>query len=339
MKKYFAFFMLPVLTILLMIPSSSYGQKKLAQTGFQFMSVGTDARATAMAEAFTTVDGSSICMNYNPAGLASLNSFVDVSFSTMQWIADIKYNSGTVALNYNRGHYGVFGISFLSVDYGQFEWTQVAENEQGFEDIGEMLGNPKPSAYAFGISYARQLTDKFSVGGQIKYVYQNLGSSFAPVYTEEDTIMQKKKYDLDVLAFDFGTIYRTGFRSLVFGMTVRNFSREIKYEKESFQLPLTFKIGIAMNAFDLTPVSSEYHKIIISIDAVHPRSYPEYLSVGAEYSFLDKIFLRGGYISSHDEYDFTAGIGFQLFGFGVNYSYTPFEIFKDINRITFNFSF
>lgn len=338
MKKFLTLFMFFALIIFLAV-SSGFAQKKLAQTGFQFMSVGTDARATAMAEAFTTVDGSSICMNYNPAGLASVNSFIDLSFSSMQWIADIKYNAGTLALNYKKGHYGVFGFSFLSVDYGNFEWTRVAENEDGYEDIGDLLGNPKPNAYAFGLSYARQLTDKFSVGGQVKYVYQNLGSSFAPVYTEEDTIMEKKKYDLDVLAFDFGTIYRTGFRSLVFGMTVRNFSREIKYEKESFQLPLTFKIGIAMDAFDLVPFSSEYQKMIISIDAVHPRSYPEYLSIGAEYSFMDKIFLRGGYLSSHDEYDFSAGIGFQLFGFGVNYSYTPFEVFDDINRITFNFSF
>ncbi len=338
MKKSLFLFMTTALTIFLLAPSG-YAQKKLAQTGFQFMSVGLDARATSMGEAFTTVDGSSICMFYNPAGLASVNSFIDLSFSTMQWIADIKYSGGTLALNYENGRYGVFGLSFLAVDYGQFEWTRVAENEQGFEDIGELLGNPKPSAFAFGLSYARQLTDRFSVGGQVKYVYQDLGSSFAPVYTEEDTIMEKKKYDLDVFAFDFGTIYRTGFRSLVFGMTVRNFSREIKYEKESFQLPLTFKIGISMNAFDFMPVSSEYHKLNVSIDAVHPRSFPEYISIGGEYAFMDMIFLRAGYISSHEEYNMSAGVGFKLFGFGVNYSYTPFDVFDDINRITVNFTF
>ncbi|OQX85666.1 hypothetical protein B6D60_07485 [candidate division KSB1 bacterium 4484_87] len=338
MKKSLFLFMITALTIFLIVPSG-HAQKKLAQTGFQFMSVGLDARATSMAEAFTTVDGSSICMFYNPAGLASVDHFVDMSFSTMNWIADIKYSGGTVALNYGQGHYGVFGFSFLTVDYGQFEWTRVAENEQGFEDIGELLGNPKPNAYAFGLSYARQLTDRFSVGGQVKYVYQNLGSSFAPVYTEEDTIMEKKKYDLDVFSFDFGTIYRTGFRSLVFGMTIRNFSREIKYEKESFQLPLTFKIGISMNAFDLVPISSEYHKLNISVDAVHPRSFPEYVSIGGEYDFMNMIFLRAGYMSSHDEYNLSYGVGFKVFGLGVDYSYVPFDVFDDINRITVNFTF
>ena len=41
------------------LTSSSFSQRKLAQTGFQFLSVGTSARATAMGEAFTTVEGSS----------------------------------------------------------------------------------------------------------------------------------------------------------------------------------------------------------------------------------------------------------------------------------------
>lgn len=338
MKKVFYLLLLTALTVNFFIPNIS-AQTKLAQTGFQFLSVGIDARSTAMGDAFTTMDGTSAALFYNPAGMASMRSLVDLTFSTMNWIADIKYNAGTVALNFNNGKYGVFGLSFLSVNYGTFEWTRVAENENGYEDIGDLLGNPEPNAYMVGLGYARQLTDRFSVGGQLKFVYQNLGSSYAPVYAEEDAILQKKKYDLDVLAIDFGTLYKTGFKSLTFGMSVRNFSEEVKYEKEGFQLPLTFKIGISMNAFDFLPISSQNQSFIIAIDAVHPRSYSEYLNIGGEYIFMDLISLRGGYISSHDEYDFSYGVGFKKFGFAVDYSYTPFSIFDDINRISFKFSF
>lgn len=338
MKKLSSILLIATLAIVLIAPQS-YAQRKLAQTGFQFLSVGIDARATALGEAFTTVGGTSVAMFYNPAGIASLSSFIDLSFSTMNWIADIKYNAGTLALNYNQGRYGVFGLSFLSVDYGQFEWTRVAENEQGFEDIGELLGNPEPNAYMIGLSYARQLTDRFSVGGQIKYVYQDLGSSFAPVYATDDTVMERKKYDLDVMAFDFGTLYRTGFKSLVFGMTVRNFSREIKFEKEGFQLPLTFKIGISMNVMDFLSEINEYHSFIVSVDAVHPRSFSEYLNIGGEYTFMNMISLRAGYITSQDEYDLSYGFGVRKFGLAVDYSYMPFNVFDDINRITVRFSF
>ncbi|OQX95686.1 hypothetical protein B6I21_04140 [candidate division KSB1 bacterium 4572_119] len=338
MKKVSLVLLIGALALILIVPQS-YSQTKLAQTGFQFLSVGVDARATAMGEAFTTLDGSSVAMFYNPAGMASVSSHIDLSFSTMNWIADIKYNAGSMTFNYAGGKYGVFGLSFLSVDYGQFEWTQVAENEQGFEDIGDLLGNPEPNAYLVGLGYARQLTDRFSVGGQVKYVYQDLGSSFAPVYTEEDTLIEKKNYDLGVFAFDFGTLYRTGFKSLNFGMTIRNFSEEVKFEKEGFQLPLTFKIGASINAFDFLPSNPDYHSLLVSVDAVHPRSFSEYLNIGAEYVFMDKVALRLGYITSQDQYDFTTGFGLQLFGLAIDYSYMPFDVFDSINRISFKFSY
>ncbi len=319
-----------------LLTHNAFAQKKLAQTGFQFLSVGLDARATAMAEAFTTVEGTSAALFYNPAGLARIPTFLDLSFNKMKWIADINYVSGSMAINFANNKYGVFGISFLTVDYGEFLWTRVASNDQGFEDIGENWA--MPSAYMIGLGYGKELSDRFAVGGQVKYVYQKLGSSYIPIYTQTDTLIQEKEYDLSVFSFDFGTQYKTGFKSLIFGMTVRNFSREIKYEKEGFQLPLTFKIGISMNALDFFPEISELHKLYVSIDAVHPRSYPEYVNVGAEYTFMNQVALRAGYVTNKDEYDFTAGFGVRSFGFAIDYSYTPFKVFDTVNRFTIRFS-
>lgn len=336
MRKWWIIFSVLTSILLLTIPNL-HAQKKLAQTGFQFLSVGTDARATAMGEAFTTVDGTSSALFYNPAGLAGMKKMVDISFNTMEWIADIQYSSGTFAFNPQSGKFGVFGISFMTIDYGTFEWTKVADNQQGFEDIGTELGNPEPRAYLGGIGYANQLTDRFAVGGHVKYVYQYLGNSFIPIYTKTDTTMRLKKYSKDVIAFDFGTIYKTGFKSLEFGMTVRNFSEEVKYEREGFQLPLTFKIGFSIDAFDFLPKATKDHSLLLSIDAVHPRSFSEYLNLGAEYSFKDLLFLRAGYITAQDEYGLTTGVGFNLFGIGFDYSYVPFDAFDNIRRISARF--
>jgi hypothetical protein len=329
-----------LLTSTLFINSPSFSQKKLAQTGFQFLSVGTNARATAMGEAYTTVDGSASALFYNPAGMAKLGSFANLSINQMEWIADINYYSGSFALNFQEGKYGVIGLSFLSVDYGEFLWTRVApEQEQGFEDIGEAW--PDPGSFMIGLGYAKDLSDKFSVGGQIKYVNQNLGKSLIPVYEGRDNLVgtEEQDYNLNVLAFDFGTLYKTGFKSLVFGMSVRNFSQEVKYEKESFQLPLTFKIGISFNVLDYFSEFGEDHSFLISADAAHPRSYPEYVNFGGEYIFMDIISIRGGYISGQDEYSYTAGFGVRKFGFGLDYSYTPFNIFDTVNRFSVEFSF
>ncbi|NOY78190.1 MAG: PorV/PorQ family protein [Calditrichaeota bacterium] len=336
MKK-ICFVSLTLLLTLSLVHPNVFAQKKLAQTGFQYLSVQTDARAAAMAGAFTTVEGSSASLFYNPAGLARLSGFMDVSLNQMNWIADIKYMSGSMALNIAHRKYGVLGISFLTVDYGKFLWTRVASNDQGFVDLPD--GWAQPSAYMVGLGYGKELTDRFAVGGQVKYAFQNLGQSYVPVYTENDTILNKKKYSLSTLAFDFGTQYKTGFKSLVFGMSVRNFSKEIKYEKEGFQLPLTFKMGISFNLFEFVPnVIPGSNSLLITVDAAHPRSYPEYIEIGGEYTFMNMLILRAGYTSNQDLYGFTTGFGIRKFGLAIDYSYTPYSVFKNINRFSIRFS-
>ena len=323
--------------------SAAFGQAKLAQTGFNFLSVGTDARATAMGEAFTTIEGSSASLFYNPAGLAGINSFVDLSMSHMKWIADIKYLSGTVAFTPFEGRYGVVGVSFMSISYGDFHFTQVAANEQGYQDIEDW---PSPSAYVIGVGYGKAISSQFSVGGQVKYAHQSLGNSLVPVYTtvvdtsgtaRKDTTYDLRDYAIGTLAFDFGTLYKTGLKSLAFGVAITNFAQEIKYERESFQLPLSFKIGISMNLMDLVPGIGEDHSLYVSIDAVHPRSYNEYLNIGGEYVFSETIAFRVGYITNHPDYDLTAGLGVKKAGVAVDYSFMPHEVFSNIHRISVKF--
>ncbi len=345
MKKRILCLSISMLILLLTAPPSLLAQgsggenKKLAQTGFQFLSVGTNARAAALAEAYTTYEGSSLALFYNPAGMGRMETTFDFIANQMTWIADIKYYSASMAFNWQNGKYGVIGVSFLYIDYGEFQWTRVApELSQGYEDIN--AGWAMPNAYSFGIGYSKELSNKFSVGGQIKYVRQKLGSSYVPVYSGNVLTGQTiKDYSLNVLAFDFGTLYKTGFKSLVFGMSIRNFAQEVKYEKESFQLPLTFKIGVGLNAFDFLPGLGPDNKLNITLDAVHPRSYPEYISIGGEYFFKSILAVRFGYVTNQDDYSYSFGAGIQQFGFAFNYSYTPFNTFTDVNRFTIEFAF
>jgi len=153
-----------------LITSSAYSQKKLAQTGFQFLSVGSDARACAMGEAFTTVEGSSSALFYNPAGMARVSSLVEIATNHTSWIADITHYSFRLALSPAEGRFGVFGISLMSVDYGDMQGTMVWANPDGYIDT-EVFS---PTAIAIGIGYARALTDRFAIGGQIKQAAQSL---------------------------------------------------------------------------------------------------------------------------------------------------------------------
>lgn len=312
--------------------------QKLAQTGMKFLSVSTDARTTGFSEAVTAVDlASASAIFYNPSTMASIKDFTSFSVGNVNWIADIKYIHSAIAFAPYDGDYGVIGISFLSVDYGELNATVVANNEKGYLDVGTF----SPKAYAIGIGYAKALSTKFAVGGSIKFVKQSLGSSVIDVDNNGNYVSEDNS--LKAVAFDFGILYRTGFKSLNFGMSIKNFSTELKYKKETFQLPLTFKIGLSMDAMDLLDVDKSTHSLLIAIDASHPRDYREQIYVGAEYTFINTFSIRAGFVSPSDEHNFSAGFGVKKnlagLNLGLDYAYQPFGVFNSVSRVTFTFSF
>ncbi len=331
--KHFYWFLIIFFVVTVMIFPPLHAQDKLAQTGFQFLSVIPDARSASLAGAMTTMEINSASLWSNPASMALMSNNFEVIASRNQWIADIDHLALSLAFRPMQGNYGSFGFSLMFVDYGMVESTVLAGNDQGYLDVGEI----NPQAYAVGFGYAKRLSDKFSVGGQIKLVGQDLG----PVVTSfnESGDPNTQDNEVSVLAFDFGTRYRTGYRSLIFGMSVRNFSQEVRYAREGFQLPLTFDIGISMNLMDFMPEWSRNHSVLFSIDATHPRSYPEFAKFGLEYDFIKMFFLRLGYMSNRDEEGMTYGFGFQTFGLGVDYAYTPFGVFDNVQRFSIKFTF
>ncbi|MFC1569278.1 PorV/PorQ family protein [bacterium] len=307
--------------------------KKIAQTGFQFLSVLSDARAVAMGGAVNSIEMRSGALFFNPATMAYMQEMVSISFSRNQWIADINHNQVSLALNPMKGQIGIFGFSLQQVDYGDFIGTQVAENDKGFIRTGTF----KPSAMAVGMGYAKNITTQFAVGGQVKMTYQDLGSAVVPVEQNSDSTKSVDN-DLSVLAYDFGTLFKTGWKSLAFGMSVRNFSREIEFSTEGFQLPLVFTIGASMDLMDLIKFGSLEQSLYLSIDATHYRSHPEQLLIGLDYRLMNLLSLRAGYATSNDEDDLSFGLGVSQFGFQFDYSYTPFGVFGNISRITARFS-
>lgn len=326
-----------VLNLVVNISSIAQDQQKLGQTGMKFLGVSTDARVSGMSDAITSVFGNSTAMLYNPAGMADIQNTFDVSVGNLQWIADINYLYATVAFQPFSENYGIFGFSVVRVDYGDFVGTIRRDNDQGFEEVGTF----GPSAMVIGFSYAKMLSQKFGIGANIKYARQSLGSGV--VGFNSDGSYKTESFSADVFAFDFGLIYRTGFKSLNIGMSISNFSQEIEFVEEGLQLPLLFKLGASMDMLDLLDVDKDVHSLLLSIDATHPRDYPEQILIGAEYIFLKSFALRVGYKSPTDIGGFSAGAGVIAnlggMGLGVDYSYAPADVFDNVHRIAVKFGF
>lgn len=307
--------------------------KKLAQTGFKFLSVSVDPRAAALGDALTARDNtSSLALFYNPASMAYFDRAFHFAVGQTRWINSTDYNFASLAYRPRGGQFGVIGLSVVAVSYPEVIKTVFATNEQGYLEQGTYT----PSALAIGLGYARAITDRFAVGGHAKFAHQNLGEA-------QVTQARMESYAKSTIAVDFGVLYRTALQSLTFAMSVRNFSRELTYVEESFELPLSFQIGATYNLMDLLAPANGMHTLWLSVDAVRPRDYPEQIKVGMEYGFTGLLFLRAGYITPTDEQGINLGAGLRLgsetFRIGVDYAYTSFGIFDNVHRLGLQLAF
>lgn len=335
MKRFLLFIL-----ILTLLVCSGFAQKKLGQTGAQFLSVASDAWGAGMAGSMTVIEMGSGSLLFNPAGMANMDGTIDFMASQNQWIGDITHNVFTTSFSPAGEKYGVFGASFMMVDYGEIQGTMVWPNEKGYVDT-EIL---RPGAFAVGLGYAKALSDKFSVGGQLKYVGLDYGRS---VYPDENGLADTvKNHEAYANAFDFGTIFKTGWHSLAFGMFFRNFSNPVEFEVEEFQLPLTFSLGIGMDVFDLVRDKVGKQQLLCTFDALHYRSHPEQVRVGIEYKPISMLALRTGFYTSEDENadsfdqnDMSFGVGINMVGLGFDYAYTPKGVWNEVHRITARFTF
>lgn len=308
------------------------GMKKVGQSTMNFLQVGVVPGASSMGEAYTAIGTGCESIFFNPAGLPEMNSKYAAIIATTNWFADINYIAG--ALAWNLGNIGTVGLSFVTVDYGDdIVWTGLAQSpddEEGFVEYG-MIDNV--GAYAIGLSYGRRITNKFSIGGNVRYVGQQLGESWLE--------SGKKQNSKSNVSFDMGVKFYPGLKSFRFAMSMRNFGPSIKYEEITASLPITFAVGCAMDIMDvIVPGHSQDNSLLLSAEFVHPNNYTERVNVGLEYKFMKMLALRGGYQSNTDLVGFSGGIGITPPSIGgtkieFGYSYSVFDTFDGVNRFSF----
>ena len=338
MKNFSCRLVLILLLLFSMTDASHATRRKAAQAGMQFLKIGVGARAAGMGEAYLAVANNLEAMYWNPGALA-LCSGSGISMSINQWITDI--NQYYIAAGVELKNLGFVGVDFTYMDYPAIIATRVPRMGE-FAPLGYIpMGNLEINEFAAGVTYSRRITNKLSIGGRVKFVWQDLWKSVTAI---RDSSAVMKDNLVHELGYDFGTVYYTGFRSLRFGMTVQNFSKDIKFNDDQFPMPLTFKMGIAMDLMDFWPAMQSNHHFTFAIDILHPRDNYERLHAGFEYWFMDTFALRGGYKFNYDEENLTAGFGLKIrlgdLRGTIDYSYSNFGPYLgNVKRFSFGFTF
>jgi hypothetical protein len=292
--------------VLLFLISNSFAASKVGTTAAQFLKIGVGSRAVGMGGAFVAVADDITSLYWNPGGLGRLNRNEAILLHT-EWLAGISFDYAGVAVN--MGRFGTVGISITSVSMGEMK----VRSELKPEGTGEYFS---ASDIAGSIAYGRALTDRFSIGANVKYIRQNIWHMSANGF-----------------AVDIGTIFTTQFNGMKIGMSISNFGTTMKMagsdareyidinpgaegsndqlpayrQMESWSLPITFRVGVAMDAF-----KTRRNRLTVALDALHPNDNSEYVNFGCEYAFYDWAFIRLGWQALFLEDDERGG----LFGNG-----------------------
>lgn len=316
--------------------AESEAQTKLsAQSVMKFLNIGIGARAAGMGDSFINNGDDIAAAFWNPAGIGHLNG-VYTMVEMNRWISDVGQYS--FAASSDMGNYGVVGVTFTMMDYGIIHGTTidlVSAGSGSFEYIE--TGNVSVSNFALGLVYARAISNQFSIGGQVRYVYSGLGSNVIQSTGSTETLDN----NLSALAFDLGTRFNTEYKDLTFSMSLRNFSREVRYPRMSqgYYLPLMFTIGFSIDAAALLIPGNELHSLVVSINGLHPMDYSEKMNIGAEYGFQKQLFLRAGYKINYSIERYSAGIGIRYpisdeEYLQFDYSFSAIEYFNGVHRIS-----
>jgi hypothetical protein len=135
---------------------------------------------------------------------------------------------------------------------------------------------------------------------------------------------------------------------VTFAFSARNFSSEVTYEEESFELPLTLTIGLSADVINLLnsqAAFSENHSFLVTVDGQTPRDFSEQVRVGGEYTFMDTFSLRAGYSVPRGDFAEGLSLGGGLnvsvgdLQLGADYAYTTYDIFDGVNRVAIDIGF
>lgn len=322
--------------------SALYAQK-VGSTSMQFLKVMPSARATGMGEAYTVYATGAEAVFWNPAGLAELNN-MELTTTYIDWIFDAQ--QGALAYAVNLHNFGAIGVQLQYVDFGEFEETT---NERPYikdtENPGLTGRTFRPFSYLLGLSYARYLTDKFSLGISLKFAHESLFDGNSVVAQIRQGVNETVDTWANGVFFDFGIRYYTGFRSVYIASAVQNFGADVKYAKESSPVPLLFRLGIGANLIGPEGIwipGNDENRLSMESDIIHPNDYDQQVHVGLEYEYASIFAIRGGYKFNYDFDGLTFGAGFKYdtdeFNISLDYSYGAMGTWLgNVQRLTIGF--
>lgn len=259
-------------------------------SALQNLSVGINARATAMGEAFCAMPYGLNGMFYNPASIGAVR--MDCG--------DVTYFKSFLDQSYMSLNFGSPGQKRVSSNkaYGlvYYDGGQMAVNRLDGTSSSVSVEQDVVLSYGFG----RMLKKGFSYGFTGKIIYSRLAA----------------EYSAAAVAVDAGMQFRAG-KDIRLGVALQNLGTPLKYDSESESIPAIIRSGISLVKEKFT-AGFDVNK---TMDSAGLK-----MNLGVEYRINsgDGAFaVRGGYKTDAGRQGVSLGFGYLFDGrnAGINYSF------------------
>lgn len=266
MKKHTNPFVYIVILLLIIVFGKSYGQTNInykldgrinvITTAVPFLMITPDSRSGALGDAGVALPPDANSIHWNPAKLAFVPNDFSLSLSYVPWLKKLVPD---IALSYLTGYkkideFSAFAASLRYFSLGDIEFTN---------DFGDYNGSFRPYEMALDGSYARKLSDNFSLGLSLRFIYSNLAGK--TTFSNGTETKPGIAFSGDLAAFwklKETTLFNRPLNTN-FGINISNVGSKITYTKETDKdfIPMNLRIGGFTNI-----QIDEYNKIALLLD-------------------------------------------------------------------------
>ncbi len=228
-------------------------------TAVPFLTISPDARSGAMGDVGAAISPDANSIYWNAAKLAFAEKDMGFSLSYTPWLRKLGINDMFISQlsGYKRlSKQETIGVGLTYFNLGSIQFTDA---------VGNPGLNYQPREFAFSATYARKLSEKFSMSILGRFIYSNLtGSAQLSSGTQTGPGV--------TAAADIGFFYKTPLMisglpaSLSLGANLSNIGGKIKYTTGTSQsgdfIPANLRIGGALNL-----EIDQYNRIVFALDA------------------------------------------------------------------------
>lgn len=223
-------------------------------TAVPFLMIAPDARAGGLGDAGVASSPDANSLHWNPAKYAFMKKDMGFSVSYSPWLRALVNDINLAYLSgYKKfGNDQAIAASLLFFSLGDITFT---------DQVGNTIGQFRPSEYAVDVCYSRKLSENFSGGISLRYIHSNLTGGYFVGGAESHpgnsvasdvSVYYQKEIDLGQTPATFAL-----------GANISNIGAKISYTETTERdfIPINLRFGPT-----LTMDIDDYNQIAIMLD-------------------------------------------------------------------------